>query len=127
MSEADLVALVERYFRAVDEEDLDALLATLAPGCAFTVETHGVRLEGHEAIAEMFRRLWADHAAVSHLGFVHVPHAAGGRIATRFRVENTERDGSITRKSNANIFEVADGRFTHVAVYMTGANTLTAG
>lgn len=38
------IALVERYFAAVDAEDLPGVLATLAKDCVFTVETHGVRL-----------------------------------------------------------------------------------
>lgn len=72
----------------------------------------------------MFRRLWANHRAVRHHGFVHVPDPAGGRIASRFKVENTEHDGAVTRKSNCNFFEIADGRFQTVAVYMAGVNTL---
>ena len=124
MTAEDLVALVERYFAAVDGEDEAALLATLTPDCVFTVETHGVRLTGHEEIAGMFRRLWADHAAVLHHRFVHVPDPGTGRIASRFAVENREHDGSLTRKSNCNFFEADGSRFTAVAVYMTGANTL---
>ncbi|MEM1431336.1 MAG: nuclear transport factor 2 family protein [Pseudomonadota bacterium] len=118
------IALVERYFAAVDAEDLGTLLGTLTDACVFTVETHDVRLQGHAEIATMFRRLWAEHAAVKHHRFTHVPDPAGGRIASRFTVENTERDGSLTRKSNCNFFRLENGRFSEVAVYMAGPNTL---
>jgi ketosteroid isomerase-like protein len=118
------IALVKRYFDAVDGEDLSGLLDTLAPECVFTVETHGVRLEGHAEISTMFTRLWADHSAVLHHKFTHVPDPEAGRIATRFMVQNTEHDGSLTDKSNCNFFEIADGRFATVRVYMTGQNTL---
>lgn len=118
------IALVKCYFDAVDGEDLPGLLATLHPDCVFSVETHGVRLVGHDEIAAMFARLWADHAAVLHHQFTHIPDPETGHIASRFTVQNTEHDGSLTHKSNCNFFEIQDGRFATVRVYMTGQNTL---
>lgn len=118
------MSLVKRYFDAVDGQDLAALLDTLTSDCVFSVETHGVRLEGHAEISAMFKKLWSDHAAVLHHDFTHVPDPQGGRIASRFTVRNTEHDGSLTHKSNCNFFEIADGRFCSVRVYMTGQNTL---
>ncbi|MDJ1018075.1 MAG: nuclear transport factor 2 family protein [Paracoccaceae bacterium] len=124
MTPQEQVALVQNYFAAVDAEDLPALLSILTETCVFTVETHGVRLEGHDAIAAMFKRLWDNHKAVRHHQFVHVPDPVDGRIASRFQVENTEKDGSLTRKSNCNFFEFDGERFSAVAVYMAGPNTL---
>ncbi|NNE89066.1 MAG: nuclear transport factor 2 family protein [Silicimonas sp.] len=124
MTRDDQVALVTRYFDAVDGENLPALLDTLAAGCVFSVETHGVRLTGHDEISAMFTKLWADHKAVLHHEFTHVPDPEEGRIASRFTVQNTEHDGSRTHKSNCNFFEIAQGRFSNVRVYMTGQNTL---
>ncbi len=121
------IALVEAYFTAVDGEDLSGVLSTLQADCVFSVETHGVRLQGHDDIAQMFRRLWNNHHAVRHIDFVHVPDPANNRIAVRFKVENSERDGSLTRKSNCNFFETKDGKFSAVAVYMAGENTLESG
>ena len=127
MTREDQIALVERYFAAVDGETLDALLETLTTECVFTVETHGVRLVGHEAIAGMFRRLWASHRRVLHHRFTHVPDPDGNRIASRFTVENSEHDGSLVTKSNCNFFEIEGGQFSAVAVYMAGLNTLDRG
>lgn len=124
MKRDEFVALVERYFGAVDGEDFDTLRAVLTDDCVFSVETHGVELHGIEAIDGMFRKLWADHAAVQHKDFTHVPDVEGGRIASRFTVVNTEHDGSLTYKSNCNFFELDGDRFNRVAVYMAGANTL---
>lgn len=126
MTSKDQILLVGRYFTAVDAEDLAALLATLSTDCVFTVETHGVRLVGHDEISSMFRHLWNSHQAVRHHAFTHVTDPAGGRIASRFQVENTELDGSLTRKSNCNFFEIEGERFSAVAVYMAGPNTLEA-
>jgi len=119
-----LAELVERYFAAVDAENMDELLGTLTPDCIFRVETHGIEMVGHEQIAGMFRRLWADHAAVRHEEFRHVADPAQGRIASQFTVINTLADGTLVHKSNCNFFTVRDGRFCAISVYMTGDNTL---
>ncbi|MDJ1015063.1 MAG: nuclear transport factor 2 family protein [Paracoccaceae bacterium] len=118
------ISLVEAYFSAVDGEDLKGVLKTLSEDCVFTVETHGVRLNGHAEIAGMFQRLWNMHRAVRHFSFVHVADPGRGRIASRFQVENTERDGSLVHKSNCNFFEITNGKFSSIAVYMAGPNTL---
>ena len=124
MREDKGIALVETYFAAVDSEDLPRLLDCLVEDCVFTVETHDVRLQGYEEIAGMFHRLWRNHHAVRHYDFVHVSDPAGHRIASRFKVENTEKDGSLIHKSNCNFFEISGAKFSAVAVYMAGANTL---
>ena len=126
MIEQEMIDLAKRYFNAVDREDLDAVIATLTEDCVFTVETHGVRLQGREAIENMMRRLWANHAAVRHLDFVFVPAPDHDRLAVRFTVINTRHDGGLTHKSNCNFFEIRDGRFDRVAVYMAGENTLAS-
>lgn len=124
MQANEQIALVEAYFAAVDAEDLPSVLSTLTEGCVFSVETHGVRLQGHDEIVGMFRRLWANHRSVRHHTFVHVPAPQTSRIASRFQVENIEHDGQVTRKSNCNFFEIQNGKFAAVAVYMSGGNTL---
>lgn len=127
MTERQLIDLVERYFAAVNAMDFRAIAQTLSDDCVFTVETHDVRLTGLGEIEPMFRRLWENHAAVCHETFTYVPAPESGRIAVRFSVVNTHHDGSRTLKSNCNFFEIRDGRFSAVAVYMAGENTLSAG
>ena len=124
MTDDDMITLVRTYFTAVDAEDLAGVLAVLDTECRFTVETHGICLTGHTQIRDMFDRLWSNHAAVLHDQFNYVPNAATGQIAAQFRVVNTEHDGSQTIKSNCNFFSARAGRFTTVAVYMAGQNTL---
>ena len=124
MTEQEMIKLVERYFTAVDGEDFAVIASTLAADCVFTVETHGIRLEGVEEIRGMFDRLWADHAAVRHHDFTHIVAPGDGRVASRFSVDNTLPDGGHVHKSNCNFFEIKDGRFSAVAVYMAGENTL---
>lgn len=124
MNGADLERLVLRYFAGVDGEDFDGVRDTLADDCLFTVETHGVRLEGIAAIERMLRRLWDDHASVEHKDFVFTTAPDEGRVAVRFAVVNTHHDGTLAHKSNANFFEARGGKFTRVSVYMAGENTL---
>jgi len=118
------VALVLRYFAAVDSEDLQGILDTLTETCRFTVETHGVVLTGRDEIAAMFKRLWSNHKSVKHHQFRFVPDPPGGRVVAQFQVENTEHDGSLTHKSNCNVFDIHDGLFSQISVYMAGPNTL---
>jgi ketosteroid isomerase-like protein len=126
VTQQDLIELVNRYFSAVDGQDIETIKDTLAPNCIFTVETHGIRLEGHAQIERMFDRLWTSHAGVKHHDFVYIASSEDGRIATRFQVVNTHHDGQLTHKSNCNFFEVFNGQFISVAVYMAGQNTLNS-
>ena len=124
MKKAKIIALVEQYFAAVDGGNYRILSATLTDDCVFSVETHGVELRGLDEIKPMFDKLWSDHAVVQHKDFVHVPAPDEGRVATRFQVVNTHHDGTLVHKSNCNFFEIRDGKFSRVAVYMAGPNTL---
>ena len=117
-------ALVLRYFSGVDNQDISLILETLAPDCVFSVETHGVRLQGHETITAMFERLWSHHASVLHDQFHFAEDSTTSIIAVRFQVTNQLHDGSTVHKSNCNFFTVKDGLFTEVRVYMAGENTL---
>lgn len=117
-------ALVLRYFSGVDNQDISLILETLAPDCVFSVETHGVRLQGHEAITAMFERLWSHHLSVLHDQFHFAEDSTTSIIAVRFQVTNQLHDGSTIHKSNCNFFTVKDGLFTEVRVYMAGENTL---
>ena len=61
--------LVLQYFKGVDEEDIDAILKTLTEDCVFSIETHRIKLVGHEEITSMFKRLWKNHKSVEHKEF----------------------------------------------------------
>lgn len=127
MTPDDQIALVARYFDAVDAQRLEDILDTLTEDCVFAVETHGVLLQSPAQISGMFHRLWANHRAVRHHSFRYLPSLCGTRIAAQFQVENTELDGSLTAKSNCNFFDLQTGRFARIAVYMAGPNTLDHG
>lgn len=119
-----LVALVERYFAAVDRQDLDGVLDCFVPDARFTIATFDTVYTGRDTgIRGMFERLNGRYARVWHGDFDHLvmpPH----RIASRFEVRNTLFDGSLRVKHNCNFFWVRDGRFEAVEVYMSGDNSL---
>jgi hypothetical protein len=124
MTKQQMIDLVERYFQGVDAMNFGTIAETLDDECILTVETHRVQFQGIVEIEQMFRRLWHDHAAVSHQDFFYVPDPDEGRIATQFSVVNTHHDGSKIHKSNCNFFEIHDSRFCRISIYMAGDNTL---
>jgi len=124
MKRTNAEELVLEYFKAVDDEDIGAILNTLSEDCIFSVETHSVKLFGHKEITGMFRRLWENHAAVEHANFHFVKDAVNNQVAVRFQVKNILLGGETVLKSNCNFFTLRDGIFSEVRVYMAGQNTL---
>ena len=116
--------LVLQYFKGVDEEDIDAILKTLTEDCVFSIETHKIKLVGHEEITSMFKRLWKNHKSVEHREFYFVKDHISNRIAVRFQVKNVLHNDQIVLKSNCNFFTLKNGIFSEVRVYMAGENTL---
>ena len=116
--------LVLKYFKGVDEENISSVLDTLTKDCVFSIETHGIKLNGHDEITSMFKRLWKNHASVEHKDFYFVKDAVEGQIAVRFQVRNVLYNNQIVSKSNCNFFTLKDGIFSEVRVYMAGENTL---
>lgn len=121
-----LQALVERYFAAVDGQDVPATLACFTPDAHFCIANHGVSYRGRdEAMRGMFERLHARYARVWHGDFDHVFDVPRQRVASRFLVKNTTHDGQVLHKNNCNFFALRDGLFSEVFVYMSADNSLS--
>ena len=119
-----LIALVERYFAAVDRMDLAATLDCFCPDARFSIATYDTLYEGRDSgLRDMYERLFARYRKVWHGDFDHVVETPQ-RIASRFRVENTLFDGSLRIKHNCNFFRLRGERFDEVFVYMSGDNSL---
>ena len=127
MTEVKPEDLVLEYFKGVDEKDIVAILRALTKDCIFSIETHGVKLVGHEEITSMFKRLWKNHKTVEHKEFYFVKDSMSNQIAVRFQVKNVLLNGQFVLKSNCNFFTLRDGLFSEVRVYMAGENTLNKG
>lgn len=124
MKEINAENLVLKYFKGVDEENISSVLDTLTEDCVFSIETHGIKLVGHDEITSMFKRLWKNHASVEHKDFYFVKDAMKNQVAVRFQVVNILHNDQIISKSNCNFFTLKDGIFSEVRVYMAGENTL---
>ena len=124
MKEINAENLVLKYFKGVDEENISSVLDTLTEDCVFSIETHGIKLVGHDEITSMFKRLWKNHASVEHRNFYFVKDAIKNQVAVRFQVINILHNNQIISKSNCNFFTLKDGIFSEVRVYMAGENTL---
>ena len=124
MTVSNRKSLVTEYFRGVDDQDLPLLLGTLAETCVFSIETHSVKLAGHDEISGMFHRLWSNHKWVRHDQFFFVEDNQNCTIAVRFRVTNQLPDNQLVYKSNCNFFTLEGNKFSEVRVYMAGENTL---
>tara|TARA_B100001057_G_C22733725_1_gene904914 strand:+ start:228 stop:614 length:387 start_codon:yes stop_codon:yes gene_type:complete len=124
MKEINAENLVLKYFKGVDEENISSILDTLTEDCVFSIETHGIKLVGHDEITSMFKRLWKNHASVEHKDFYFVKDAMKNQVAVRFQVINILHNNQIISKSNCNFFTLKDGIFSEVRVYMAGENTL---
>lgn len=124
MKEINAENLVLKYFKGVDEENISSVLDTLTEDCVFSIETHGIKLVGHDEITSMFKRLWKNHASVEHKDFYFVKDAIKNQVAVRFQVINILHNDQIISKSNCNFFTLKDGIFSEVRVYMAGENTL---
>ena len=124
MKEINAENLVLKYFKGVDEENISSVLDTLTEDCVFSIETHGIKLVGHDEITSMFKRLWKNHASVEHKDFYFVKDAMKNQVAVRFQVINILHNDQIISKSNCNFFTLKYGIFSEVRVYMAGENTL---
>ena len=126
LNEAQLMALVETYFAAVDRKDVVGTLACFAPAARFSIANHGVFYDGRDTeVKGMYERLNERYAQVWHGAFTHTVDVAAQRIASRFRVENITHQGEKLIKNNCNFFELKEGLFSAVFVYMSGENSLS--
>lgn len=125
LDERQLQELVERYFASVDRMDVAATLSCFTSDAHFCIANHGVSYRGRDdELRGMYERLNARYARVWHGHFDHVFDVPRQRVASRFRVENTTHDGQLLHKNNCNFFELRDGLFSEVFVYMSAENSL---
>ena len=118
--------LAEQYFAGVDAKDWQAIRETHTEDCTIEIRTHGLMHEGRDqGVRKMFQGLFERYRSVWHGEFRHVCDVERQTVASQFKVLNTLEDGSTRSKANCNFFEVRDGLFFRIAIYMSGENTLT--
>ena len=121
-----LAGLAEQYFEGVDNMDWDAVRQTLTEDCSIEIRSHGVVHSGRDhGVKHMFEGLFNRYQKVWHGAFRHVCDVKRQFVASQFKVVNTLKDGSQRSKTNCNFFELRDGLFCRIEIYMSGENTLT--
>lgn len=121
-----LVEIAEhRYFRSVDEKNLQAVLDCFNEDAVFTIMTSQTVHRGRDdGIKKMFENLFANFKRTTHKHFRHVIDPDNGRIASQFTVDFWGLGGEEFAYTNCNFWYLKDGKFQEVCVYMSDENVL---
>ncbi len=125
LTRAQLIELVEtHYFGNVDAKRLEPAVKCFHADAVLGVQTAGVVHVGETAIRRMFTDFFGSTKTIFHGDYSHVVDVEAQRIASQFVARNTYNDGRQIEMRNCNFFELRDGLFTRVTIYMSGANPL---
>ena len=115
----ELIDLVEkRYFTAMDQGRLDETLACLSPDCVWRVYPAGAVLNGRDGeIRDAFADAIAHYKSMWHGNFEWTIDEAAQRVAASFDVRLIDKAGKETKLKNVKLFQVEEGRFTHLDLY----------
>jgi uncharacterized protein (TIGR02246 family) len=125
LSRDQLAALPASYFKAVDAQDLDAVVSHFADDATLTVQTDHVTFTGADEIRRMFGDFLGNSESIFHEIKNIVIEEATAKVATEQSYIGVLTDGTKNEMHNCNFFDVgADGRFTRVIIWMAGTNPL---
>ena len=120
-----LAALPASYFKAVDAQDVDAIVAHFADDATLTVQTDHVTFNGASEIRRMFTDFCGNSNSIFHEIKNIVIEEATMKVATEQSYIGELVDGTKNDMHNCNFFDVgSDGRFTRVIIWMAGTNPL---
>lgn len=120
-----LAKLPVTYFKAVDDQDVDAILEHFASDATLTVQTDNVTFTGSDEIRRMFSDFIAGSVSIFHEIKNIVVEPDARKVATEQSYIGELLDGSKNDMHNCNFFDVdADGRFSRVIIWMAGTNPL---
>lgn len=117
----DLV--VSKYFANVDGKNHEAVLDCFAADAVLRVQSDDIEHHGHEGIGRMFND-FMNTPSIHHGDFTHVVDVDAQTIASQFVAINTYNDGKRVEMRNCNFFDVENGLFKHITIYMTDENPL---
>ena len=120
-----LAALATEYFRAMDQKDLDGLLALFADDATVLVLTDGTASEGAGEIRRTFGAFFETSESIDHRISKFVIDESAGTFATVQNYVGDQMDGSHNDMHNCNFFDVdPDGRITRVLIWTGGRSAL---
>ena len=117
----ELIDLVEkRYFNAMDQGQLNETLARLSPNCVWRIYPAGTVLNGRDGeIRDAFADAIARYKTMWHGNFEWTIDEAAQRVAASFDVRLIDKAGKETKLRNVKLFQVEEGRFTHLDLYFS--------
>lgn len=121
----DMIARAEAYFRDVDAFDLEAILSHLSDHVVLEVPTHGVRKEGMDAVRQTYINRAETVSKSWHGDFRFTADENESRLVVRLAVKRTNTDGTPEEMDNLTLLTFTDGLISHIAVWMSGNNSLT--
>jgi ketosteroid isomerase-like protein len=125
LTREELAALPASYFKAVDAQDLDGVLAHFAQDATLTVQTDHATFNGAGEIRRMFGDFFANSNSIFHEIRNIVVEETAGKVATEQGYIGELTDGTHNDMHNCNFFDVGpDGKFTRVIIWMAGTNPL---
>ncbi len=125
LSREQLAALPDSYFKAVDAQDVDAILSHFADDCVMTVQTANAVFTGADEIRRMFTDFCNNSVSIFHEIKNIVVEPDAGKVATEQSYIGELNDGTKNDMHNCNFFDVDDeGKFSRVIIWMAGTNPL---
>jgi ketosteroid isomerase-like protein len=125
LSREQLAAIPDSYFKAVDAQDVDAILSHFAADAVLTVQTDHAVFSGADEIRRMFTDFCDHSVSIFHEIKNIVVEPDTGKIATEQSYIGELNDGTKNDMHNCNFFAVdAEGKFTRVIIWMAGTNPL---
>lgn len=120
-----LAALPDSYFKAVDKQDVDAILSHFADDATLIVQTDHAVFSGADEIRRMFTDFCDNSVSIFHELKNIVVEPEAGKVATEQSYIGELTDGTKNEMHNCNFFDTdADGKFTRVIIWMAGTNPL---
>ena len=125
LTREQLAALPGSYFKAVDRQDVDAILAHFADDATLTVQTDHAVFSGADEIRRMFTDFCDNSVSIFHEIKNIVVEPEAGKVATEQSYIGELNDGTKNDMHNCNFFDVdADGKVTRLIIWMAGTNPL---
>jgi taurine dehydrogenase small subunit len=113
----DLAQIVERYNRAWNDQDLEAIASVHAPDVVFQNHTAGERVEGAEAVREHIAGIFSRWPDMRFSG--RTLYVGDGFVVCEWTATATRSDGTRIEWDGVDLFPFRDGLIARKDVYST--------
>ena len=120
-----LIAIVETYFKHVDNGETQIVLDQLTENCEISIVTDSLIHKGRDSeIKQMFERRLEHTKNAWHGNFKHLVDEKMGWVTTRFDVKRTDINDLYREMDNINFFEFHELKIEKISIWMSGENSL---